>query len=247
MPDASALQQPPQRVRFTRPRQRAAARQGLDKTLVGRAAMYVWPRLEKAAVLQAPLYTPTTPHSTRICRYLQRYIQTGEAAFLNSARNVVGLTKQHAMFPVAMTVVKISGTRDDAIFMGIARPPTPPEAASVVRLWVLPGTGMVLAADDTFSDHFGIASAELVGRSVSTLGPDIQAIERCEAQFLKQTWCYASCARMRRTDIRECLCQGRPPLSGHAVELSLAPPRGCLIAGWLLKQQARRQARLSTA
>jgi hypothetical protein len=49
---------------------------------------------------------------------------------------------------------------------------------SVVRLWVAPSTGAILCADDRFADNFGIAHAEVAGRAFSTLGPDIEALER---------------------------------------------------------------------
>lgn len=135
-----------------------------------------------------PTLTPC-PFAHPRPRYLQRYLQTGEARILNSTRNVVGLTKQHFVFPVALTVFKISGTRDDAVFMGIARPPDAADASgATVRLWVVPGSGTVLAADAAFADQFGVPPSELVGRCVSTLGPDIPALDR---------WGGAECMRLR--------------------------------------------------
>lgn len=123
------------------------------------------------------------PHQSRSARrYLQRYLQTGEARIINSTRNVVGLTKQRFVFPVSITVLKISGTRDDAVFMGIARQPPPADASgATVRLWVVPGSGTVLAADAAFVDQFGVPPTELVGRCVSSLGPDMPGIDKCVA------------------------------------------------------------------
>jgi len=61
--------------------------------------------------------------------------------------------------------------------MGVVRP-TRCEDASVVRLWVVPGTGVILAADESFADHFGVEAGQLVGRGVGMLGPDIEALDR---------------------------------------------------------------------
>ncbi|GBF92718.1 hypothetical protein Rsub_05087, partial [Raphidocelis subcapitata] len=117
------------------------------------------------------------PFSGRHNGYLTRYVQTGEARILNTTRYVVGLTKMHSVFPISLSVVKISGARAEAIFMGVVRP-TRGDGDGRVRVWVAPGSGLVLTADEAYADLLGIEAAELVGRVASSLGPDIEAIER---------------------------------------------------------------------
>lgn len=119
-----------------------------------------------------------TNATTPTPRYLSHYAQTGEARILNSERAVVGLTKGHAVFPVSLSVVKLSGTGDDAIFLGLLRVERS-EDASLVRVWVAPGSGLILTADESFADGFGVAAGELVGRGLSSLGPDIEKLDRC--------------------------------------------------------------------
>jgi hypothetical protein len=119
--------------------------------------------------------SPANPHNPS---YLTRYIQTGEARILNTTRYVLGLTKMHSVFPISLTVAKISGAREEAIFMGVIRP-SRNEGDGRVRVWVAPGSGLVLTADEAYADLFGFEAAELVGRCVSTLGPDIESLDRC--------------------------------------------------------------------
>lgn len=121
------------------------------------------------------------PFSSRHNGYLSHYVQTGEARILNSTRAVVGVTKTHGIFPFALHVVKISGAGDESVFMGVARV-APSDDPNVVRLWVAPSSGAVLTADEAFADHFGINASELVGRNLSTLGPDIEALDRLVAR-----------------------------------------------------------------
>lgn len=117
------------------------------------------------------------PFSSRHNGYLTRYVQTGEARILNTTRAVVGVTKGHAIFPMSLHVVKISGSSDESVFMGVVRPAACDDP-NVVRLWVAPGSGVMLTADEAFADQFGVPAGELVGRSLSTLGPDIEALDR---------------------------------------------------------------------
>jgi len=53
---------------------------------------------------------------------------------------------------------------------------------STVRLWVAPVTGIILCADERFADNFGVTHAEVAGRAFSTLGPDIEALDRWAAR-----------------------------------------------------------------
>ena len=119
----------------------------------------------------------TLPLPPALPRYLNRYVQTGEARILNSTRYVVGLTKQHAVVPIALSVVKLAGSAEESVFMGCVRP-THSADPLVVRMWVAPGSGFILTADEAFVDQFGVPAADLVGRPASTLGLDIEALEK---------------------------------------------------------------------
>lgn len=121
------------------------------------------------------MLNPHPPPARR--SYLNRYVTTGEARILNTSREVVGLTKYHTLFPMSLNVVKLSGVGDESIFMGVVRPPRARDATSV-RVWATPGTGVILTADESFSDQFGVPAAELLGRSVSSLGPDIEVLNK---------------------------------------------------------------------
>lgn len=89
---------------------------------------------------------------------------------------MVGLTKARAVLPVSLQVVKLSGSGQDSVFMGLVRPVGGGDQ-SRVRLWVSP-MGTVLCAEEHFGDMFGVAAAELVGRPFSSLGVDPVALDR---------------------------------------------------------------------
>lgn len=72
-----------------------------------------------------------SPFSHRHNGYLQNYVTSGVSRILNTLRQVVGLTKQQAVFPVDLAVSKISGTRQDSIFMGVLRPIANTDATTV--------------------------------------------------------------------------------------------------------------------
>jgi hypothetical protein len=61
--------------------------------------------------------------------------------------------------------------------MGVVRA-TRPDDPLLVRVWVAHGSGIVLTADETFGDQFGIEPHTLVGRGVASLGTDLEALDR---------------------------------------------------------------------
>jgi hypothetical protein len=65
----------------------------------------------------------------------------------------------------------------DCIFMGLIKVLQDQDPA-IVRLWVAPATGAILCADERFADNFGVTNLEIAGRPFSTLGPDIEALEK---------------------------------------------------------------------
>ncbi|KAI8467685.1 MAG: hypothetical protein J3K34DRAFT_523567 [Monoraphidium minutum] len=117
------------------------------------------------------------PFSGRHNGYLSHYVNTGEPRILNVNQAVVGITKNHTIFPVDLTVVKLSGTGQDSVFMGVLHCAEESDP-SVVRLWVTPGSGIILCADERFADNFGVSHADVAGRPFSTLGPDMEALNR---------------------------------------------------------------------
>lgn len=112
------------------------------------------------------------PFSQRHNSFLNRYTSTGVPHILNTMRQVVGLSRDHAVFPVDLAVTKISGTRQDSIFMGVLRPAINNDP-KLVKVYTTVG-GMVLCAEDRFSDMFGVAAQELIGRPFTSLfGVDV--------------------------------------------------------------------------
>lgn len=61
------------------------------------------------------------PFSSRHDGYLARYVEGGPPRILNSRRAVVGLTKQRALVPLSLVVVKISGEGPDGVFLSVIR------------------------------------------------------------------------------------------------------------------------------
>ncbi|GBF97004.1 hypothetical protein Rsub_09801 [Raphidocelis subcapitata] len=117
------------------------------------------------------------PFSGRHNGYISHYVSTGRSSILNASKQLVAVTKAHIIFPINLTIVKLSGAGQDCIFMGAIRSAPDPDP-SVVRLWAAPVTGTILCADERFADNFGVSHAEVAGRAFSTLGPDIAALER---------------------------------------------------------------------
>lgn len=116
------------------------------------------------------------PFSQRHNGFLNRYVTTGTAHILNTVRGMVGLTKDHAVFPIDLAVTKISGARQDSIFLGVLRSSVSKDSR-VLRVYTT-ALGVVLCAEERFSDYFGMDSKDLIGKKFSLLGVDVDAIER---------------------------------------------------------------------
>lgn len=76
------------------------------------------------------------PFSGRHNSYLARYVSTGEPRILDSVRDVLGLHKDHFVFPLSLCVTKLSGSGADGVFLGLVRPM--PTSMMMVRVWVAP-------------------------------------------------------------------------------------------------------------
>ena len=61
--------------------------------------------------------------------------------------------------------------------MGVMRRAEEPDP-SVVRLWVTPASGLILCADERFADNFGVTNADIAGRAFSTLGLDMEVLDK---------------------------------------------------------------------
>eukprot|EP00877_Chromochloris_zofingiensis_P002523 jgi/Chrzof1/12271/Cz06g28060.t1 len=117
------------------------------------------------------------PFSQRHTGYINQYVATGMPHILDTRREVVGLTRQQTVFPVNLAVTKISGTRQDSIFMGLLRP-VQNEGNTVVKVYATVA-GVVLCAEEPFSDMFGIASQDVVGKPFTFLGCNSQEMGLC--------------------------------------------------------------------
>ena len=89
--------------------------------------------------------------------------------------------QDRTVFPITLVVTKISGSGGDSVFLGVLRT-TNTDDANRVKVWATP-SGQILCADQRFSDWFGVTPADLVGKPFSSLGTDIEALEKCVACF----------------------------------------------------------------
>ncbi|WIA28374.1 hypothetical protein OEZ86_010920 [Tetradesmus obliquus] len=130
------------------------------------------------------------PFSMRHNSYLNNYITTGHAKLLDVTREVVALHKDRYVFPVTLTVSKLSGSGAETTFMSVLK-----EAAEgdtdTIRAWLLI-SGTMLCADQSFLDYAGWSPGELVGRAFSSLGADSSELDdlvascaNCTEQELK--------------------------------------------------------------
>lgn len=77
------------------------------------------------------------------------------------------LSQDHTVFPVSLTVVRISGLGLDSIYMGIMKAYTAKDDG-IVKVWALPN-GTTLCCDQNFKDAFGIGPDAVLGRSLGSL------------------------------------------------------------------------------
>lgn len=84
------------------------------------------------------------------------------------------------MFPVTLCVTRLAGVGSDTFFMGVLRraPPETSEGSNVVRFWSTAG-GLIMCADSTVGDSFGLDQHDLVGQKFSNLCVDAEDMNRC--------------------------------------------------------------------
>jgi hypothetical protein len=75
-----------------------------------------------------------------------------------------------------LVVVKLSGTGSEAIFMGAVKSAVS-EDPNLVKLWTTT-TGIIMCADQKFSDWFGMTPTDMLGRSFTSLGSDMEILEK---------------------------------------------------------------------
>ncbi len=78
-----------------------------------------------------------------------------------------------------LVATKLSGAGTDATFMAVVR--TLKEettgTSSPVKAWCS-ASGIILCAEQRIADVLGMAAQDLVGRPLSSLGSDIQALDK---------------------------------------------------------------------
>ena len=73
-------------------------------------------------------------------------------------------------------MTKISGSGADSVFLGVLRT-TNNDDANLVKVWATP-SGQILCADQRFSDWFGVTPTDMVGKAFSSLGTDIEMLDK---------------------------------------------------------------------
>jgi hypothetical protein len=84
------------------------------------------------------------------------------------------------MFPITLSVVRLSGVGADSLFMGVIRPAVSSALASnhVVNFHIA-ADGIVLCPDKSCMDAFGIQPVDVIGRSFSNLTTDVEGVSKC--------------------------------------------------------------------
>eukprot|EP00798_Chlamydomonas_sp_ICE-L_P028477 gene28477-31628_t len=87
--------------------------------------------------------------------YIRNYVEAESTSsnVIDKTVPFLALHKDRYIFPIQLTVTKISGIRDDSRFMGLIEA-TPMDPCTAM-IWILP-TGQVLSVDSTFTDWFGL-------------------------------------------------------------------------------------------
>ena len=100
---------------------------------------------------------------------------------------------------------------------------------SCVRLWVAPISGIILCADERFGDNFGITSADIAGRPFSSLGPDMETLERCVEGAGSHCTCRGVGQPLRAwcRNAGVLSCRGQPGVAGRG---GTRVPRPCTAA-----------------
>lgn len=120
------------------------------------------------------MHTPLQPFSAQHNQYLKNYKSTGRARILNRQRKVVALHKQRHVFPVMLVVTRIMQGETGA-FMGVIK--EVPDSANDATVYITT-QGVVVCANQGFSEMFGWKGPELVGRNLRALTAEAESFER---------------------------------------------------------------------
>lgn len=83
------------------------------------------------------------------------------------------------MFPISLCATRLAGMGSETLFMGVVRraPPASAGGIDIVRFWTA-STGLILCADASAADSFGLSTAELVGQPFANLCTDVEGANR---------------------------------------------------------------------
>lgn len=79
------------------------------------------------------------------------------------------------VFPLNLGVIKLSGSGNDTLFLGVARPVD--EDKRVIKVW-LTMAGNILCIEKHFEDWFGKEGLAQVGEAFASLGTDMEGLHR---------------------------------------------------------------------
>eukprot|EP00882_Tetradesmus_deserticola_P006573 GHRQ01006917.1.p1 GENE.GHRQ01006917.1~~GHRQ01006917.1.p1 ORF type:complete len:1485 (+),score=562.58 GHRQ01006917.1:723-5177(+) len=149
------------------------------------------------------------PFSMRHNSYLSNYINTGHAKLLDLTREVVAMHKERYVFPLVLTVSKLSGSGAESTFMSVLKE-APEVDSNTIRAWLLT-SGTMLCADQSFLDYAGWSPRELVGRAFSSLGADSSELDDLVASCANYTGQELEAGAVQlETTIRHKYAQGVP-------------------------------------
>lgn len=83
------------------------------------------------------------------------------------------------MIPISLWVTKLSGVGAETLFIGVVRRVAPDICSEgrVVRFWTT-SAGLMLCADNSTADTFGLEPSDLMGQPFSGLCEDGEAVAR---------------------------------------------------------------------
>lgn len=83
------------------------------------------------------------------------------------------------MFPISLCATRLAGMGSETLFMGVVRrvPAASADGGDVVRFWIT-ASGLILCADASAADCFGLDPLELVGQSFANLCTDVESVTR---------------------------------------------------------------------
>ncbi|WIA20263.1 hypothetical protein OEZ85_006098 [Tetradesmus obliquus] len=106
--------------------------------------------------------------------FMQRVVDGTHSHTGNTPMSLVMLHKDHSLFPICLSIARLSGCGSDALFVGVVRHTSQEpcsDGGSIVRFWTTP-SGIILYADRNTADCFGVDANSLVGCPLGNLCTD---------------------------------------------------------------------------